>query len=89
MAIYFINMDPCNDFFRSAFTVEQSKKINPCCIVTFDQPLFLKNSEIIEGADNSSNVSKIILRLCGFHILMSYMGLIGCIIKRSGIENLW
>lgn len=38
--------------------------------MNFDQPLFLKVMDIVAGSEESSNLSKIIVRLGGFHLLM-------------------
>lgn len=92
MALPFINMDASNmSTILSALTFasEQSRKRNQSCIVTFDQPLFLKASEIVSAAEENSDVSKIIVRLGGFHLLMSFMGSVGLIMEESGLESLW
>lgn len=57
------------------------------CIVTFDQPLYAKAREIVSAAPDGSEVSKIIVRLGGFHLLMSYLGAIGYIMQGSGIKE--
>lgn len=88
----FINLDASNmTTINSALTYAASecKKRNTCCIVTFDQPLFIKACEIVEGAENHSILSSVIVRLGGFHLLMSFLGCIGSIMKGSGIEELW
>lgn len=72
-----------------SFVSEESKKQNQSCIVTFDQPLFLKASEIVASADSQSEISKIFVRLGGFHVLISFMGSVGQIMKESGLESLW
>lgn len=57
--------------------------------MTFDQPLFLKSSEILAAADKNSPLTSIIVRLGGFHCLISFLGCIGQNIKGSGLEELW
>lgn len=52
----------------------------PC--ITFDQPLWLKATEIIKA--KSMNM---VCRLGGFHTLMSFMGSIGTMMKGSGLEE--
>lgn len=93
LAIPFINMNPGNMstiFSTLTFSAEECGKWSQSCIVTFDQPLFPKASEIIDdGADGSSLISKVIVRLGGFHQLMSFVGSISRIMEDSGIENLW
>ncbi|XP_074034537.1 uncharacterized protein [Leptinotarsa decemlineata] len=56
------------------------------CIVTFDQPLFIKATEIVAGNDEMKNV---VVRLSGFHMLMSFLGSIGNIMDGSGLEDIW
>lgn len=67
----------------------ESKKHGQMCIVTFDQPLFMKSIEMVKSAEQNSDISGIIVRLGGFHLLMSYLGTIGYIMKGSGLEELW
>lgn len=92
MALPFINLDATNTstiFTALCFAAEQSRKQNQSCIVTFDQPLFLKASEIVASAESDSDISKIVVRLGGFHLLMSFMGSVGRIMEDSGLECLW
>ena len=56
------------------------------CIVTFDQPLFMKAREIVAASEPGSEIPKVILRLGGFHMLMSFLGCIGNIMAGSGIK---
>lgn len=56
-------------------------------IVTFDQPLYLKAKEIVTAAEKNSSISKVIVRLGGFHLLMSFMGSIGYIMGGSGLKE--
>lgn len=45
------------------------------CVVTFDQPLYMKAMDIVHSGDpDFQNVS---VRLAGFHLIMSFMGCIG------------
>ncbi|XP_039283254.1 uncharacterized protein LOC120351138 isoform X2 [Nilaparvata lugens] len=92
MAVPFINLDPSNMstiYTALLFAADQSKKQNQTCIVTFDQPLFLKAMDIVGASDKDSKISKTVVRLGGFHLLMSYMGAIGKIMEGSGLEDLW
>ena len=95
----FINLDPTKlDTIYSALCfaqdqiarqdtlwngVDQNNKMLGA--VTFDQPLYAKAYDIIKA---SSDLDRIILRLGGFHLLMSYMGSIGFIMKGSGLKCL-
>ena len=67
------------------FVMEEAKRLRiavPC--VTFDQPLWLKACGIVEESGLG-----IVVRLGGFHTLMSYLGAIGKVMKGSGIEELF
>ncbi|GBM17624.1 hypothetical protein AVEN_80912-1 [Araneus ventricosus] len=57
------------------------------CIVTFDQPLYTKAREIVAVAPEGSDLSKIVIRLGGFHLLSSFFGAIGYIMQGSGIKE--
>jgi len=54
--------------------------------VTFDQPLYIKAAEIVAASTDLSNV---VVRLGGSHLLMSYLGSIGFIMGGSGTEAMW
>ena len=65
------------------FAFEQSKKLNiETPAVTFDQPLWKKAVEI---AVEKSLL--IVVRLGGFHKLMSFLGSVGTLMKGSGLEK--
>ena len=51
-------------------------------VITFDQPLWLKATEIIQ-----SKSLDIVCRLGGFHLLMSFLGSIGKLMEKSRIEE--
>lgn len=52
--------------------------------ITFDQPLWLKATGIIEEAN-----LKIVCRLGGFHTMMSFLGSLGGMMRGSGLEDLF
>ena len=54
--------------------------------MTFDQPLYIKAAEIVAAFTDLSNV---VVRLGGSHLLMSYLGSIGFIMGASGTEAVW
>ena len=54
--------------------------------MTFDQPLYQKATEIVAA---SRDLDKVVVRLGGFHMLMSYLGSIGHIMNVSGLADLW
>lgn len=70
------------------YALENAKRYNhDVCIITFDQPLYAKAREIVSAAPEGSEVSKIVVRLGGFHLLMSFFGAIGQIMQGSGIKE--
>ena len=90
VAIPFINLDPTN--LSTVYTAllyaqrESSKYNRNYCMVTFDQPLFIKSVDIIASSPELSNI---IPRLGRFHLLMSFMAATGFIMAGSGFEQLW
>jgi 5'-3' exonuclease len=65
------------------FVTEQSSKLNvPTPTITFDQPLYVKAYEIVK-----STKMNILVRLGGFHQLMSFLGSIGCMMEGSGLKS--
>lgn len=89
----FINLDPGNEstiYTALMFTASQCKQLNQeIGFATFDGPLFIKAVNIVKSADSSSPISKLVVRLGGFHMLMSFLGTIGFIMNGSGIEELY
>ena len=81
-----INMDPTDMscvYSTLMFINDQAKKLNvdtPC--VTFDQPLWLKASEIVQEKS-----LRMVLILGGFHTMMSFCGSIGELMDGSGLED--
>lgn len=57
------------------------------CIITFDQPLYIKARDIVEATIFDEVL--MVVRLGGFHLLMSYMGAIGQIMAGSGIKDIF
>ncbi|KAL4718413.1 hypothetical protein ACJJTC_016034 [Scirpophaga incertulas] len=69
-------------------TKEDAKRYgHDYCVITFDQPLYAKAREIVSAAPEESDLSKIIVRLGGFYLLMSFFGAIGYIMQGSGIKE--
>lgn len=83
-----IDLNPSDEtciYSTLLFIINQAKSLKimvPC--VTFDQPLWLNATGIIEDA----NV-QIVCRLGGFHTLMSFLGSLGNVMKGSGLEELF
>jgi hypothetical protein len=65
-------------------------KIQKTCfvIVSFDQPLFFKARDIVEGGQHSE-LSCVVVRLVEFHFLMSFIGCIGAIMAGSCLKALF
>ena len=65
------------------FVIDQAKRLNiETRVLTFDQPLWLKATEIIKVKS-----IKIVLILGGFHLMMSFLGSIGTLMKGSGFSE--
>lgn len=92
LALPFINIDPGNPtaiYSALSYASKESKLAGQPCIVTFDQPLFLKAVDIVASASTDSDISGVIVRLGGFHLLMSFLGCLGKFMEGSGIEEMW
>lgn len=78
LCLPFINSPPSD--YDTIFTAlrsasEKCKSLNQrTCFVTFDQPLYIKSRDIIASCGPESGLSNVIVRLGGFHLLMSFMG---------------
>lgn len=59
------------------------------CFVTFDQPLYIKARDIVASSGPGSPIGSVIVRLGGFHMLMSFIGAIGYIMDGSGLQDLF
>ena len=57
-------------------------------IITFDQPLYWKASEIILDAPQNSPLKEIILLLGSFHTLMNLLGAIGSLMNGTGLKEI-
>ena len=57
-----------------------ARRHNVTPIVTFDQPLWLKAITVQESVPSESDIASIVLRLGGFHTMMSFLGAMGHII---------
>ena len=82
-----IPMNPSNYtciYSTLAFIQEQCKKFDlGTPSVTFDQPLWLKATEIV--IDNSMDM---VVHLGGFHTLMSFLGSVGSVMDGSRLNAL-
>lgn len=69
---------------------ECKKRNQKHCFVTFDQPLYFKAREIVASVDldkDIHNVTSVIVRLGGFHLLMSFLSSVGFIMNGSGLKE--
>ena len=69
------------------FVCEQSSRYGVTPVLTFDQPLFQKATQIVTMSDRASPLKRIILRLGGFHTEMSFLGSVGFIMSGSGLQD--
>jgi len=69
------------------FVADLSKKYDVTPVLTFDQPLFQKATEVMHASEPRSPLKKIVLRLGGFHTEMSFLGTIGYIMSGSGLQD--
>ena len=70
------------------FICEHATRYNVTPIITFDQPLWWKSLQVIEGQPENSPLRSIDLRLGGFHTEMSFIGIIGHLMAGSGLQEL-
>jgi len=91
LILQFINLDPSQpDTIYTALCYAHKlseKQSLGICPVTFDQPFYIKATEIVQAT--KPELKNIVVRLGGFHLLMSYMGTIGYVMGGSGLEDLW
>lgn len=83
----FINAPPSD--WNTVYTtlISAAKKSGQTsCLVTFDQPLYKKAREIL-AFTSEPLLENVIVRLGGFHLLMSFLGCIGYIMAGSGLKE--
>ena len=82
-----IDLSPSDDtciYSTLLYIEDQASRLNlPSACVTFDQPLWQKAMEIV----TAKGMAKVVLRLGGFHLLMSACGSVFHMMKGSGIEE--
>jgi len=79
--ILFLPFQPasnCNTIYTTLLCALKNAKRydHKVCVITFDQPLYAKALEIVSAAPEKSDLSKIVIRFGGFHLLMSFFGAI-------------
>ncbi|CAH2085135.1 unnamed protein product [Euphydryas editha] len=88
----FINGPPSNLTMINTSLHYAARETRMCnrktCFVTYDQPLYAKALAIVQESQ-SEELKNVVVRLGGFHMLMSFLGSIGHIMAGSGIEDLW
>lgn len=57
--------------------------------VTYDQPLYFKARAIVAESQKHGYLKHVVVRLGGFHCLMSYLGAVGYIMSGAGLDSLW
>ena len=57
--------------------------------MTYDRPLYKKARDILLQSDLLGELRNVIVRLGGFHMVMSYMGAIGYVMEGSGLLELF
>ena len=81
-----IDLDPSDMscvYSTLLFVIDQSKQLRmEVPVLTFDQPLWHKATQIA----NAMSLS-IVLILGGFHLMMSYVGSLGFVMKGSGLQE--
>ena len=65
-----------------------ARRHNVTPIVTFDQPLWLKATNVKENVPPDNHIASIVLKLGGFHTIMSFLGALWHIMAGSGLEEL-
>nr|CAH7764460.1 unnamed protein product [Callosobruchus chinensis] len=82
----FVNGQPSDQTTLHSALLYAVQKSNECnqetIFVTFDLPFIVEQSE-------NPDFKRIVVRLGGFHLLLSYLGAIGHIMEGSGLEDLW
>ena len=57
-------------------------------IITFDQPLFWKASEIVNAVTDDCPIRDVILLLCTIHTFTNVLGAIGTLMDVTGLKEI-
>ena len=91
VALPFINLNPSDMstiYTALMFAQKETSLFNRSyCIVTFDQPLFIKAVDIVHASAEVCDF--VIVHLGGLHMTFSHMGSDGYIMSGSGQEQMW
>ena len=71
-----------------SFIASQAKKYGFPPVVTFDQPLYWKALMILKQESKESDLYSTVLKLGGFHTIMSFVGAIGHLMDGSGLSDI-
>lgn len=85
-----IDLDPSNMsciYTTLKFVCKEASRYNKTPVITFDQPLYWK-ALLITRNERESDLNRIVIRLGGFHLQMSFLGAIGHIMSGSGLQEL-
>lgn len=89
----FMNAPPTDNTTVHTTLLHACKTGNACGqqtkFVTFDQQLYWKAVDILATLRDNEELKNVVVRLGGFHLLMSFMGCIGKIMSGSGLDHLW
>lgn len=91
MFLPIIDLDPTDMscvYSTLLFISEHASRYAITPILTFDQPLWWKALTIQLKHPENSSIKSIVLRLGGFHIMMSFLGSIGHLMADSGLQEL-
>ena len=80
------NVDTIYTTLNCALSIAKSHG-QKTCVITFDQPLYSKAREMVAASDPNSELSNVVVKLGGFHMLMSFLGSIGYIMDGSGLTE--
>ncbi|XP_034250200.1 uncharacterized protein LOC117650724 [Thrips palmi] len=88
----FLNLPPSKPttiYSVLRYSAEDAAKRNQHCLVTFDQPLYVKAVDLVLAEEPNGPLKAVTPREGGFHMFVSYMGAVGHTMAGSGLEELW
>ncbi|GFR75030.1 hypothetical protein ElyMa_005768000 [Elysia marginata] len=85
--IYLTPSDMSCVYSTLLFVAKEAKRNNEKPVPTFDQPLWWKAQVIVLNKPSDSELKSVVLRLGGFHTLMSFLEANGKIVAGSGLEE--
>ena len=86
-----IDLDPSDEsclYSTLRFVATQAPQYDVTPILMFDQLLFWKALTVIQSQPSDNELKRIVLRLGGLHMQMSFLGSIGDLMAGSGLEEL-